>query len=51
MSVAPSIVIRAALTEDEWKQIQKLAIDRDQRPSEVMGATLREHLLIKGENT
>ena len=45
MSVAPSIVIRAALTEDEWKQIQKLAIDRSQRPSELIAEAIRSCLL------
>lgn len=41
----PSILVRLAVTPEEWRAIQKLAIDREQRPSELMGNALRVNLL------
>jgi hypothetical protein len=38
-------LIRAAITPEEWAQIRKLAIDRDVPATELVGQTLRRHLL------
>lgn len=43
---SPSIVVRAALTDAEWAEIQKQAIDLRCRPSELIGKTLRETLRL-----
>lgn len=52
MTATPSIVVRLAVTDPEWRTIQKIAIDRGERPSETMAGVIRKHLLTatKGEN-
>lgn len=42
---AATQLIRAAITAEEWARIRKLAIDRDVPATELVGQTLRRHLL------
>lgn len=49
-SQAP-IILRAKITEDEWAEIRKQAIDAGVRPSELVGRTLRSFLLTPKEKT
>jgi hypothetical protein len=41
-----TILVRAKLTQTEWKRIRKLALDRDVPVSELAGQALRA--LLKG---
>lgn len=42
------ILIRAALTEAEWREIRKLAIDRNTTTAELAAQGLRDGLALKG---
>lgn len=47
----PSIVVRAALTDDEWHAVQVIAVKNRMRPSELIAKVIRETLLNeKGES-
>lgn len=47
MNAAASIMVRARITSDEWARLRKLAIDRNQSTSEMIGGVLRDFLAVR----
>lgn len=45
MRVSKLVLIRARLTDSEWKRIRQLAIKRDTTTADLVANTLRESLL------
>jgi len=45
VEVSKLVLIRARLTDSEWKRIRTLAIKRDTTTADLVGDTLRESLL------
>lgn len=39
-----SIVVRAALTAREWRKVRVKAAENGERPSQLIGRAIREHL-------
>lgn len=49
--MSESVITRIAITETEWADLRKLAIDRNLRPSQLLASLVRAALAptVKGE--
>ena len=49
MSVGSSMLIRAAITADEWTALRKAALDRNMSTPEAVAKALRQTYNLNGE--
>lgn len=48
MTAHAPIMVRAAITSDEWTAIRKLALDRNMSTAALIAEAIRKHLLPEG---